>query len=156
MSTNPEQAADALRVVADKQSRVIDIATVPVWYWSVVGALMVVLAVGVDIRTRAAIGIAVSIFVLGLLGTTARVVSGFVRTARLHPDLLGPRGVLVILAFIAAIDVPTIGVGLGLKAAHVHYPATIACAVAGTALAIGGPLLMRYLRRAMLAGRVGS
>jgi len=156
MSTNPEQAADALRVVAEKQSRVIDVATVPVWYWSVVGALMVVLAVGIDIRTPAAIGVAVTIFVLGLLATTARVVSGFARTARLHHDLLGPRGVVAILAFVAAVDVPTIGIAAALRAAHVRYAATIACAVAGTALAVGGPVLMRYLRRTMLAGRVGS
>jgi len=156
MSTNPEQAADALRVVAEKQSRVINLATVPVWYWSYVGALMVVLAVGVDSHKPVTIGITVSIFVVGILAGTARIVSGVARTARLHKDLLGPRGVLGIIAFIAAIDVPTIGVAAGLRAAHVHHPATIACAVAGTALAIGGPLLMRFLRRTMLASRVGS
>src|SRR6266478_1355774 len=100
MSTNPDQAADALRVVAEKQSRVIDLASVPVWYWSVVGALMVVLAVGVDSHEPATIAITVSIFVVGLLAATARVVSGLVGTARLRNDLLGPRGVVAIIAFI--------------------------------------------------------
>ena len=156
MSTDPKQAADALRVVAEKQSRVINLATVPVWYWSVVGALMVVLAAGVDARRPAALGVAVSIFVVGLLTATARIVSGVVRSAQLRNTLLGPRGALAIVAFVFAIDVPTIGAALALRAAHVHHPATIACAVAGTALAIGGPVLMRHLRKTMLAGRVGS
>ena len=156
MSTDPQQAADALRVVAEKQTRVIELATVPVWYWSAVGALMVVLAIGVDSRRPVTVGIAVSIFVVGLLAATARVISGVVRTAQLRRDLVGPRAVLGIIGFVAAIDVPTIGVALVLRAAHVHHPATIACAVAGTALEIGGPLLMRYLRRTMLANRIGS
>jgi hypothetical protein len=152
----PEQAADALRVVAQRQEQVIDLATIPAWYWGVVGALMVVLAAGIDSHKPVAIGIAVSIFVCGLLGATARVVFRFMRSARLRNDLLGPRGVGAILAFVFAIDVPTIGAAIALRAAGVHYAATIACAVAGTALAFGGPVLMRHLRRAMLAGRVGE
>jgi hypothetical protein len=156
MPTNPEQAADALRVVAEKQSRVIEVASVPVWYWSVVGALMVVLAAGVDSHRPATIGVTVSIFVVGLLAATARVVAGVVRTAQVRNDLLGARGVLAIIGFVAAIDIPAIAAALALRAAHVRHPATIACGVAGVALAIGGPQLMRYLRRTMLAGRVGS
>jgi hypothetical protein len=156
MNTNPEQAADALRVVADKQSRVIDLAQIPVWYWSFVAALMVVLAIGADSRKPVTVGICVSIFVVGILASIAFLVSRIGRSARVRNDLLGARGVISIVAFIAAIDVPAIIVSAVLKAAHVHHPATIACAVAGVMLAIGGPLLMRSLRRTMLAGRIGS
>jgi hypothetical protein len=152
----PDQAADALRVVAQRQEQVIDLAAVPAWYWAVVGALMVVLAAGIDSHKPLAIGIAVSVFVCGLLGATARVVYRVATSAQLHHDLVGPRGVGAILAFVFAIDVPTIGAALALRAAGVHYAATIACAVAGTALALGGPVLIRHLRRTMLAGRVGE
>jgi len=152
----PVQAADALRVVAQRQAQVIDLAAVPAWYWAVVGALMVVLAAGIDSHKPVAIGVAVSVFVCGLLAATARVVYRVMRSAQLRNDLLGPGGVGAILVFVFAIDVPTIGTALALRAAGVHSAATIACAVAGTALAFGGPMLMRHLRRTMLAARVGE
>jgi len=51
-----DEAAQALAEIQRRQQQVIDQATVPGWYWWSVGALMVVLAVGVDIRTPGALG----------------------------------------------------------------------------------------------------
>ena len=45
------EASEALAEIRNRQRQVIDLATVPSWYWWAVGALMVVLAVGVDTRT---------------------------------------------------------------------------------------------------------
>jgi hypothetical protein len=38
----------------------------------------------------------------------------------------------------------------------VHYPATLACLAGGIAMGLGGPVLMRTLRRIMLGNRAGS
>ena len=64
-----DDAAEALEDIRRRQRQVIDQATVPGWYWWSVGALMVVLAAGVDSRTRtpAALGAAIPVFVIGLL-----------------------------------------------------------------------------------------
>ena len=62
---SPGEAAQALDEIQRRQQQVIDLAAIPVWYWWAIGGLMVVLGVGVDIRTPAAIGITVPVFVVG-------------------------------------------------------------------------------------------
>ena len=151
-----DEAAQALAEIQRRQQQVIDQATVPGWYWWSVGALMVVLAVGVDIRTPAALGVAVTVFVVGLLSATGVVVRGQFLRARLRDGLLDGRGVMEILGFVALIVGCTLGLAFGLRAAGVSYPATLACLVGGIALGLGGPVLMRALRRIMLGNRAGS
>ncbi len=63
----PTEAAQALDLIQQRQQQVIDLATIPAWYWWAVAALMVALAAGVDTHTRLAIGAAVPVFVLGIL-----------------------------------------------------------------------------------------
>ena len=151
-----DDAAQALAEIQRRQQQVIDQATVPGWYWWAVGALMVVLAVGVDNnRTPAAIGGAVAVFVIGLLSATGVLVRGQLQ-ARLRNGLLDGRGVAAILGFVAVIVGGTLGIAFALRAAHVHYPATLACLAGGIALGLGGPVLMRSLRRIMLGHRAGS
>lgn len=149
-------AARALAEIRSRQQQVIDQATIPGWYWWAVGALMVVLAVGVDIRTPAAVGTAVPVFVVGLLSATAVAVRGQFRQARLRNGLLDSRAVAAILGFVALIVGGTLGIAFALRAAGVHYPATLACLAGGTAMGLGGPVLMRTLRRIMLGNRAGS
>ena len=150
-----DDAAQALAEIQRRQQQVIDQATVPGWYWWAVGALMVVLAAGVDNRTPAAIGGAVAVFVIGLLSATGVIVRGQLQ-ARLRNGLLDGRGVAAILSFVAVIVGGTLGIAFALRAAHVHYPATLACLAGGIALGLGGPVLMRSLRRIMLGHRAGS
>ena len=128
----------------------------PGWYWWSVGALMVVLAAGVDTRTPAALGGAVAVFVVGLLSATGVVVRSQFLQARLRDGLLDGRAVVAILGFVALIVGCTLGLAFGLRAAGVHYPATLACLAGGIALGLGGPVLMRALRRIMLGNRAGS
>ena len=151
-----DDAAQSLVEIQRRQQQVIDQATVPGWYWWSVGALMVVLAVGVDIRTPAALGVAVAVFVIGLMSATAMVVRGQFLRARLRNGLLDGRGVVAILGFVALIVGCTLGLAFGLRAAGVPYPATLACVAGGIAMGLGGPVLMRTLRRIMLANRAGS
>lgn len=149
-------AAGALAEIRRRQEQVIDQATVPGWYWWVVGALMVVLALGVDIRTTASVGTAVPVFVVGLLAATWQVVRSQFRQAKLRNGLLDGRGVVAILGFVALIVGITLGIAFGLRAGDIHYPATLACLVGGIAMGLGGPVLMRRLRRIMLGNRAGS
>jgi hypothetical protein len=150
------EAAQALAQIQRRQQQVIELATIPVWYWWAVGALMVVLAAGVDIHTPVAIGAAVSIFVLGILSATGWAVFSPLRYAQLRNGLLDGRGVGLILGFVAA----TVGISLGLaftlRAAGISYPATLANLAGGLAMGVGGPILMRRLRTIMLGNRAGS
>ena len=149
-------AAEALAEIQKRQQQVIDQAAVPAWYWWAVGALMVALASGVDTRTPAAVGGAVAVFVAGLLTATGVVVRGQFLRARLRNGLLDGRGVISILGFVALIVGCTLGLAFGLRAASVPYPATLACVAGGIAMGLGGPVLMRTLRRVMLGNRAGS
>src|SRR5436190_20784252 len=105
----PDEAAQALDEIRRRQEQVIDTALIPAWYWWAIGGLMVVLAAGVDSKRPAAIGVAVAVFVTGLLLATGRVVVRALRT-RVRNELLGPRGVLTILGFEAVV----IGISLGI------------------------------------------
>jgi hypothetical protein len=60
-----------------------------------------------------------------------------------------------IVGFVWLVVGVTIGVAFGLRAAGAPAPATIATAIGGVALAGGGPVLMRRLRRLMLSNRAG-
>jgi hypothetical protein len=152
---HPGEAADALAEIHKRQQQVIDKAIVPAWYWWAVGALMVVLAVGVDTRTQLALGITIPVFVVGMLASTGAAVRSQFLDARVHGGLLDGTGVISILVFTALIVGCTIGLAYGLRGAGVSYPATIACAAGGIAMGLGGPVLNRQLRRIMLGNRAG-
>jgi hypothetical protein len=152
---HPGEAADALAAIRKQQQQVIDRAAAPAWYWWAVGALMVVLALGVDTRTDLALGITIPVFVVGILAATGAAVRSQFRDARVHGGLLDGRGVMAILVFVWLIVGCTIGIAFALRAAGVSYPATIACAVGGLAMGLAGPLLSRQLRRIMLGNRAG-
>jgi hypothetical protein len=152
---HPSEAAEALAEIQKRQQQVIDRAAVPAWYWWAVGALMVVLAVGVDTKTHLALGITIPVFVVGILSATGGAVVSQFRDARLRDGLLDGRGVIGILVFVGLIVAGTIGVAYALRAAGVSYPATIGCAIGGVAMGTGGPVLNRLLRRIMLGNRAG-
>jgi len=150
------EATRALDEIQRRQQQVIDLAAIPAWYWWAVGGLMVVLGVGVDIRTPAAIGITVPLFVVGLLAVNGWVIGRAYRHAQPRNGLLDGRGVLAILGFMAVIVGGTIGLAFALRAAGAHYPATWACLAGGLVMGLGGPVLNRWLRRVMLGNRAGS
>jgi uncharacterized membrane protein YkvI len=148
-------AARALAEIQKRQQQVIDRAAVHAWYWWAVGALMVILGVGVDIRTHLALGITIPVFVIGLLLATAITVSGQVRDTKVHGGLLDGRGVMAILGFVALVVGCTLGVAFSLRAAALSYPATIGSAAGGLVMGLGGPVLNRKLRGIMLGNRAG-
>ncbi len=150
------EAAQALADIQLRQQQVIDLAMIPVWYWWAVGALMVILAAGVDSHAAALVGVSVTVFVLGILAATGWVVGRAFRHAQLRNGLLDGRAVAAILGFAALIVGGTIGLAFALRAAGAGHPAPLACAAGGLALGLGGPVLMRRLRGIMLGNRTGA
>lgn len=153
---SPAEAAEALADIQLRQQQVIDLATIPVWYWWAVGALMVILAAGVDTHAAAAIGLSVTVFVLGILAATGRVVGRAFRNAQLRNGLLDGRAVAAILGFVGLIVGGTIGLAFALRAGGAGHPATLACVAGALVLGLGGPVLMRRLRTIMLGNRTGA
>jgi len=152
----PEEAARALNEIGQRQAQVIQQAIIPTWYWWAVAALMVAFAAAVDTRQGLVIGIGVAVFVVGVLTTTGWMVFRAIRCAQPRNELLGPRGVVAILGFVAVTVGVSLAVGFMLKASGVAYAATISVAVTAVILVVGGPILMRYLQGLMLASRIGS
>ena len=87
--------------------------------------------------------------------TGAAVMTEF-RAAQLRNGLLDGRGVVAILGFVGITIGISIGLAFGLRDAGVAYPATWACGFGGLVMGLGGPVLMRMLRRIMLGNRAGS
>ena len=152
----PDEAARALNEIGQRQAQVIQQAIIPTWYWWAIAVLMVAFAAAVDTRQSLVIGIGAAVFAAGVLASTGRVVLRAIRSAQLRNDLLGPRGVVAILGFVAVTVGVSLAVGFILKASGVAYAATISVAVTAVLLVVGGPILMRYLQGLMLASRIGS
>jgi hypothetical protein len=145
----PIDAELALAEVHLRREQVVDSNLVPVWFWSTIGVLMVLFVAAVE-SERPLIVAAGSIGYAAGLGT---LVVAMVRRSRVQvrTELLGVRGGLAIAAFTLALVAAGLGLGFGLDALGVPWPATIACVPVAVALATGGPRLMAYLRRLMLA-----
>lgn len=152
----PDEAAGALTEIAQRRAQVVTLTIIPTWFWWVTAVLMVGLSVAVETRRPLVIGIATAAFVVGILIVTGRLVLGIVGRAQPRNDLLRPTGVLAILGFVAGILAVSLPTSFALKATGVRYPATAGILLAGVLMVVGGPLLMRYLRRLMLDNRAGG
>jgi hypothetical protein len=152
----PDEAAGALTEIARRRAQVVTLTIIPTWFWWATAVLMVGLTVAVETRRPPVVGLATTVFVVGILLVTSRLVLGIVRRAYPRNELLGSKGGLAILSFVAGILAVSLPTSFALKAAGVRYPATAGILLAGVIMVVGGPLLMRYLRRLMLDTRVGD
>lgn len=152
----PDEAAGALTEVARRRAQVITLTIIPTWFWWATAVLMVGFSAAVDTRRPLVVGIATTVFVIGILLVTARLVLGIVRRAQPRHGMVPPTGVLAILGFVAgtlAVSLPT---SFALKAAGFSHPATAGILLGAVVMVVGGPLLMRHLRRVMLHGPGGD
>ncbi len=153
----PDEAATALAEVRQRQRQLIDSAAIPIWYWPVVAAAMIAIGAAADTKSAAVLAVTIPCAVVVLLTLTGVMIFGVPGRARVRSrDLLGPRGALAIVGFVALIVGLTLGAGFGLRAAGASAPATIATVIGGVAIIVAGPLLSRWLRRTMLANRAGA
>lgn len=144
-----DQAVHALDEIRARQHQVLTATVIPDWFWSAIGALMVVFTMGVESRRPVAIGICVTVFVLGLAAVISVVVLR--NRAGIRNRYLGRPGFGLIFGFTATLVAIGLAVGFGLAASGFRWPASAANAVVAVLLAIGGPVLMRRLRRLMVA-----
>jgi hypothetical protein len=152
----PDQAAEALTEIARRRAQVVTLAIVPTWFWWAIAVLMVGFTAAVESRVPLAIGIAIPVFVCGVLVVTGRLVLGVVLRAKPRNDLLRPAGVLAILGFVAVTLAISLPAAFALEAIGARYPATVGNLLAAICLVVGGPLLMRHLRRLMIDDRAGG
>lgn len=151
----PDEAAQALAQIRDRQEQVIDVAMIPTWYWWLIGGLIVLMGASVESGNGVVIGVGTGIFVLGLVSGTLWVVRRGLQV-QVRNDLLGARGVGLILGFVALTVAVSLGVAFTLRAADVAYAATWGNATAAVMLVLGGPQLNRALRKIMLDRRTGG
>jgi hypothetical protein len=143
-----DQAVQALDEIRARQHQVVTASVIPGWFWSGLGALMVVFTFGVESHRPLYIGVCTTVFVLGLNAIIWAVVLR--NRAGVRPHYLGRPGIGMIFGFAAALVTLGLGVGFALLAVGFRWPATGANAVVAVVLAVGGPWLMRRLRQLMV------
>ena len=143
------QAAQALAQIRNRREQVIDTATIPAWYWWLVGGSNVLLGAAVESHRPAFVAAGSVVFAVGLLAGTAWVVRRAIRV-KVRTDLLGVRGLGLILGFVAVTVAVALSVSFSLEGAGVAYPATWGELAGAVCLVVGGPLLMRALRQVMV------
>ncbi|WP_028923228.1 hypothetical protein [Pseudonocardia acaciae] len=152
----PDEAARALDEIDRRADQVITRSLIPWWYWWAVAVLTVGLVAAVESREPLVIGVGTGVFVLGVPAATCAVVFGARRHAQPRGDLLGPGGALAIVGFVALVLAVTLPAAFALQAAGVRYPATLATALGGVVMVVGGPVLRRLLRQIMWTHRAGT
>jgi hypothetical protein len=146
---DPGDAAEALASVGRRREQVIDVVSIPHWYWWLIAVGMVGLGVVVDWRQPVAVAITAVVFGLGVLAASWWVATGSHR-AQVHSDLLGPTGALLIVRFVAIVVVGSLAVAFILQAVEFDHAATVGMVVGALALVVGGPRLDRRLHRLMV------
>jgi uncharacterized membrane protein len=139
----------ALAEVRARREQVVAQNLVPGWFWPSLGALILLFVAAVESDNRWLVAVGSVGYAIGL----ATLIAFVVRRSRVQvrQELLGLHGGLAIAAFTLILVGLGVGLGFALDAVGVSWPATIACIPVAAGLAIGGPLLMAYLRRLMLS-----
>jgi hypothetical protein len=156
----PADAARALSEIGRRREQVIRRTAIPRWFWWAIAVLTIALAADADHSRRGALYWAGNaLFTAGMLAVNGLLLSRQSRGPTLSPDLValdsGPRLLAGSVALWPAVAGVMLGTSLGLEAARVPYPATIACAAGMAVLVAGGQMLMRY-RLHLLAPRPGG
>jgi hypothetical protein len=148
----PDEAARALTEIKQRHEQVVQLMTVPVWFWWVPAGLMVMLSAATQSRRPVLIGIGFAVFVLGNLTLVGWVLySRVVRRAQLRYNLMPRAGFFAIFGFVAlalAVQLTTVFVS---QAVNFPHEATIGSLPNVAVLVLGGPILTRYLHRIMRA-----
>jgi hypothetical protein len=144
----PADAARALSEIGRRREQVIRRTAVPSWYWWAIAVLSIAFAADQESQRGALFWAGAALFAVGMLAVNGLALSRQFRGAPPRPDLVAPGSVPRMLAGQAALGAVVTGVvlatKLGLEAAGVPYPGTIAVAVGTAVLVAGGQMLMRY------------
>jgi hypothetical protein len=143
----PADAAHALGEIDRRREQVIRRKVFPAWWWWAYAVLFTEFAAAVESGHGVVPWIGIALFVAGSLVIDIPVRRA-ARAAAPRRGLAGPgsaRRTLVGLAtFVAVLLGVGLATGLGLKAAGVPHPGTIAAAVTAVLFAVGGQMLVRW------------
>ncbi len=142
-----DDAVQALDEIRTRQRQVVESVFVPDWFWSAIGALMIVFSIGIESHRPVLIGVCTTVFVLGLNAAIWGVIPR--SRAQVRPVYLGWPGARLIIGFVGVLLAVALAAGFGLMALDFRWPATAGNTVAAIGIALGGPLLMRRLRQVM-------
>jgi hypothetical protein len=150
-------AEQALSEIDRRREQVIRRKVFPAWWWWAYAVLFVALAASVESGRGVLPWIGIALFLAGSFVIDVPVRRA-ARAAAPRRGLAGPgaarRTLVGLAAFVAVLLGVGLATGLGLKAAEVSHPGTIAAAVTGVLFAVGGPMLVR-LEAAFLVRRSG-
>jgi hypothetical protein len=142
-----DEAVQALDEIRTRQRQVVESTVIPDWYWSAVGALVIVFSIGLESHRPLLIGLCTTVFVIGLNATIWIVIRR--SRAQVRPVYLGRPGALWIAGFVLVLVAVSLAAGFGAAALGFRWPATTGDTVGAIGVALGGPWLMRRLRRVM-------
>ena len=145
-SVRPEEAAQALSEIGQRHEQVVEVVMIPTWFWWAVALLMVGFTTAVDTRRPLVVGIATAVFVTGVLIVVGRVIINGLRRAMVRNDLIGPRGVLAILGFVALVLAVSLPISFTLDAMKVGHGAVVGVGVGAVVMVVGGPWLRVHPR----------
>jgi hypothetical protein len=149
MDIPPADAEIALSEVRARRAQVVDTNLVPHWFWPSIGGLMLLFIGAVETGIGWVVAVGTIGYALGL-GALILVVVRKARV-RLRFDLLGAHGVGAILGFAVALTALGVALGFAFDALSVPFPGLLAAVPVAAGLAVGGPLLMAYLRKLVLS-----
>jgi hypothetical protein len=155
-NVSADEAARALEEINHRTDQVIEKTLVPDWFWWAVAGLNVGLTAAVESERPLVIGIGTAVFVLGITAVTGLTVLNALRYAQVRNNLLGPSGAVAIVGFVALVLAITLPAAFVLDAADVPYSTVLATTLGGVVMVIGGPVLMRYVRKTMRNHRAGG
>ncbi|MEW5811829.1 MAG: hypothetical protein AB1925_20540 [Actinomycetota bacterium] len=149
----PADAHAALDAVEHATTKVLDEVGLPRWYWWLLAVAWVVLGVTGDLGPQ---WLAVAATVgFGVFHSTiaARRLSGRQRTDRLQvsADIVSRRLPVVIIGMLVALVAVTIAAGFALDADGARHPGIAAAVLVAVIVGLGGPEILRVLRRWMHA-----
>jgi hypothetical protein len=153
-SIPPDAAAAALADVRARREQATNAALTPFWFWPLLGALTVVFIAAMEVNRSWLTPVGA---ILACAGHAVLINTLVLRSrAQIRYSLLGVRGARAIGGFAAALAGLGIATAIALHALNIPWPATIAGSTVAVALTIGGPLLMRHLRRLVNSSPIGE
>jgi hypothetical protein len=150
----PVDAELALAEVRARRDQVVTGSLIPAWYWATLGVTLVGFVACVESGRPWLIAVGTLVYVAAICGVVAVVATG--QQAQVRNELLGLHGGLAIAGFVLVHVGGGLALGFLLDALGVPWPATIGVVPVAVSMAVCGPLLMRHLRRVMLARPLGG